>query len=450
MTVVDGRQRRSDARALRDDVPRSAHDVVPERPRDAVAIVTASNAGRQADLVPIRHARMAASSFAFYRGTAMVMNHDLAMTPATGITVQCCGDAHLSNFGMFATSERRLVFDINDFDETLPGPWEWDVKRLAASVHVAAVDNGANDALAGHAVAATAQAYRERMRSYRNAPTLDVWYDVLDVDASLQQAPPSRTKRRVERAAASARRHTTRLAAARLTERSSGTLRFRDDPPLFWRLPEDAPDREIVDAALSYRNTLASERAALLERFRYIDIARKVVGVGSVGQRCWVLLMQGPQGDSDVFVLQVKEAGPSVMEPHAGTSPYATNGQRVVSGQRLMQAAGDPFLGWTSDTHLALDGYVRQLWDMKGSLDVASMSQQSLRRYGRACAAVLARAHARTGRAPEIAGYLGAKPSFDNAIAAFARRYQKIVDADYASFIDALHEGRIEAARPGS
>jgi uncharacterized protein (DUF2252 family) len=435
---------------LRDDVPRSAHDVVPERPRDAVAIVTASNSGRQADLVPIRHARMAQSSFAFYRGTAMVMSHDLATTPVTGITVQCCGDAHLSNFGMFATSERRLVFDINDFDETLPGPWEWDVKRLAASVHVAAVNNGASDALAAQSVTATAHAYREQMRSYSKTPTLDVWYDVLDVDASLQQASPSRTKQRVERAAASARRHTTRLAAARLTERSGGGLRFRDDPPLFWRLPDDAPDREIINAALSYRSTLTSERATLLERFRYIDIARKVVGVGSVGQRCWVLLMQGPQGASDVFVLQVKEAGPSVLEPHAGTSPYATNGQRVVSGQRLMQAAGDPFLGWTSDTDLALDGYVRQLWDMKGSLDVASMGQQSLRRYGRACAAVLARAHARTGRAPEIAGYLGAKPSFDNAIAAFAHRYQKIVDADYASFIDALHEGRIEAAPPGS
>ena len=435
-------------------VPRSSLADLVAPTRDPVAAVLADNVGRDADLIPVRHHRMAASAFTFYRGTAGLMAGDLAAGPSTGLTVQLCGDAHLSNFGLFATPERRLTFDLNDFDETHPGPWEWDLKRLAASVHLAAVAAGHPPDVVDRNVRASTQAYRRRMALYARARTLDVWYDAVDLDTSLPSVSQPETRRILQDVMDRARRHTGGRAAARLTEPGPrpGTSRFRSDLPLMWRLADevaiDDRERELqrLDAVMArYHRTLSPERATLLGQFRTVDIARKVVGVGSVGTRCWIVLLQGPQGPDDVVILQAKQAGPSVLEPFTDPSPFDSHGERVVRGQRLMQAAGDPFLGFTAPDAGAADAYVRQLWDMKGSIEADMLAPRPAEGYARLCGAVLARAHARSGLAPEIAGYLGTKAVADRAIAEFARRYAAVAVSDHERFTQAIADGRVEA-----
>lgn len=451
--MTDLQEREAAGRSLRKAVPRSQHAELPASNRDPVGLVLAADEGRDQDLVPIRHHRMAASAFTFFRGTADLMALDLAATHDTGIAVQCCGDAHLSNFGLFATPERRLTFDLNDFDETLPGPWEWDLKRLAASVHLAAEAGGGTGPTVGQAVEATVREYRERMLAYAGTATLDVWFDAIDLDTSLPSIRRAETRRMLEKVVGKARNHTSDRAVQRLTVRDGDTVRFRDDVPLMWRAAgRDGgrfreEDQARLDAVLErYRASLAPERAALLEQFRLVDGSRKVVGVGSVGTRCWILLMQGPQGPDDLVVLQAKESGPSALEPWTRPSPFPTHGERVVRGQRLMQAAGDPFLGHTADPETGVDAYVRQLWDMKGSIDPEQLDGPSLTGYGRVCGAVLARAHARSGRAPDIAGYLGAKPVVDQAIASFAASYATRARQDHEAFLEAIEDGRVAAS----
>jgi uncharacterized protein (DUF2252 family) len=454
--VVSVDERRDRGRSRRGAVPRSslADLVVPSR--DPVTVVLADDAGRDADLVPVRHHRMAASAFTFYRGSAGLMAGDLAAGPTTGLTVQLCGDAHLSNFGLFATPERRLTFDLNDFDETHPGPWEWDLKRLMASVHLAAAAAGHAAEVLDRSVLAAAEVYRLRMADYAETRTLDVWYDAIDLDTSLPSVRRAENRRILRDVMDRARRRTGQRAAARLTEvgPEPGTIRFRSDVPLMWRLAGTAEvgdpdrDRQRLDAVLArYRSTLSPERATLLEQFRIVDIARKVVGVGSVGTRCWILLLQGPLGADDVVILQAKESGSSVLEAHTAPSAFPSHGERVVRGQRLMQAAGDPFLGFTAPEDDAADAYVRQLWDMKGSIDAESLSPPALEGYARLCGAVLARAHARSGLAPEISGYLGRKAVADRALAEFARRYAAVAVGDHERFTQAIADGRV-VARP--
>lgn len=448
--------RRAAGRARRSQVPRSALAELPLPSRDPVALVLAEDVGRDADLVPVRHHRMAASAFTFFRGSAGLMAGDLAGTADTGLTVQLCGDAHLSNFGLFATPERRLTFDLNDFDETHHGPWEWDLKRLVASVHLAASAAGHPPHVVDRCTEASAEAYRHRMALYAETRTLDVWYDAIDLETSLPSVQRDENRRILRDVMDRARRRTGERAVARLTEPgpTPGTIRFRSDLPLLWRITDAAGaghqerERRRLDAVMdSYRQTLSPERAALLAQFRTVDIARKVVGVGSVGSRCWVVLLQGPQGPDDVVVLQAKEAGPSVLERFTGPSGFTTSGERVVRGQRLMQAAGDPFLGFIQPLGEAADAYVRQLWDMKGSIDAEALGPRPFEGYARLCGAVLARAHARSGLAPEIAGYLGRKPVADRALAAFARRYAAVAVDDHRRFTGAIADGRM-AARP--
>lgn len=439
--------RREAGRALRKAVARSAHASAPVSERDPVALVLADNEGRDADLVPVRHHRMAVSAFTFYRGTASLMALDLATTPTTGVTVQTCGDAHLSNFGFFATPERRLTFDLNDFDETHPGPWEWDLKRLAASVHLAAEAAGHGPTAVTRSVEASARWYRDRMATYATRPTLDVWFDAIDLDSTLPSVRRKGNREVLERVMRQARRRTNPQAVARLTHTTDEGRRFRDDLPLMWRLPREGSARARVDAVMArYRSTLAPERGALLGQFELVDAARKVVGVGSVGTRCWLLLLQGPQGDDDVVILQAKEAGPAAFEPYTAPSIHRTHGERVVMGQRLMQAAGDPFLGHTFEDGWKADAYVRQLWDMKGSIEPDELDSVALEGYASICGAVLARAHARSGRAAEISGYLGGGPVADHAIAEFARHYAARAREDHAAFVQAIADGRVEAS----
>ena len=451
-TTID--DRREVGRSRRAAVPRSslAELVVPTR--DPVAAVLADDTGRDADLVPVRHHRMSASAFTFYRGSAGLMAGDLAAGTSTGLTVQLCGDAHLSNFGLFATPERRLTFDLNDFDETHPGPWEWDLKRLAASVHLAAAAAGHTPEEIERSVRSSAQAYRRRMALYAETRTLDVWYDAVDLDTSLPSVRRAENRRILEGVMDRARRRTGERAAAPLTHPRPPprTQPVTPPQPHKWRLVDEAGpgdrerDLQRLDAVMArYRRTLSPERAALLGQFRTVDIARKVVGVGSVGTRCWIVLLQGPQGADDVVILQAKESGSSALEPFTAPSGFATNGERVVRGQRLMQAAGDPFLGFTEPEDDAADAYVRQLWDMKGSIEADTLGSKALEGYARLCGAVLARAHARSGMAPEISGYLGRKGKADRALVEFARRYAAVATEDHEQFTQAIADGRVDA-----
>lgn len=447
---------RADAgRALRETVRRSDHASwapAPDRP-DPVDLLSAQDATRLPWLVPVRHTRMAESPFAFYRGAAAVMAADLARTPATGLTTQLCGDAHLANFGTYASPERRQVFDLNDFDETLPGPWEWDVKRLAASAVLAAHDNGWDDDVARAAAVRSVTAYREAMNRYATWTTMDVWYAHVSLE-DIQQALPSKADReRFERGAAKARRRTSQRALGRLTETVDGKLRIRNDPPLVERLEDLAGQLDSPHAAAdieeglranlkTYAASLPDDRLHLLQRFRLIDIALKVVGVGSVGTRCFIGLFQGLE-HGEPLVLQAKEATTSVLEAHLPPSRYPHPGQRVVEGQRLMQAASDIFLGWSEHR---VTYYWRQLHDMKGSADVAAMRPDQLSAYLALCGTTLAHAHARAGDAVAISAYLGAKDTFDRAVGEFAMAYAAQATLDHAAFTAAIDDGRIEGA----
>jgi uncharacterized protein (DUF2252 family) len=453
--------RAASGRSLRSEAPRSSHaawEPGPDRP-DPIALLEEQAAERLPELVPIRYGRMSASPFAFFRGAAYVMASDLAATPRSGIRVQLCGDAHLSNFGGFASAERQLLFDLNDFDETLPGPWEWDVKRLAASVAVAGRENGFAPKRRAAIVRQAVSEYRQAIRDFAGMKTLDVWYaraSVADVQKLIgSQATQSQIKQ-FDQTIEKGRGKDSARAFAKLAVKGNGGARILADPPLIVPI-EDLLDgknaRRLERGALklldSYLSSLSGDRRRLLERYRYADLARKVVGVGSVGTRAWVLLLLG-RDSSDPLFLQAKEAQRSVLEPFAGSSEFSNQGQRVVEGQRLMQAAGDIFLGWLHearglDDDKPRDFYVRQLWDSKTSADITTMRPPDMALYARLCAWTLARAHARSGDAIAIAGYLGSTDPFDRAIAEFAERYADQNERDHAALLDAIASGRVEA-----
>jgi uncharacterized protein (DUF2252 family) len=453
---VAGATIETDGRAARRHVPRSSHgDWVPQE-RDPLAILAAQDDTRVPELVPLRYGRMLASPFAFYRGAAAVMAADLARTPSSGLEAQLCGDAHLSNFGVFSAPDRRLVFDCNDFDETLPGPFEWDLKRLAASIVVAARERELRKRQRREAVSATVAGYRKAMRRFAALGDLDVWYSRIDVEPALA-AVRSRVAagrfQQIERNLKKARSKDSRRALRKLTEKRDGEVRIVSDPPLLTPV-EELTDRDDVEEQLEailadYGESLAADRRHLLASYRYAHAARKVVGVGSVGTRAWILLLLSRSGGDPLF-LQAKEAGHSVLEPHLGAGAYRHHGRRVVEGQRLMQAASDIFLGWV--TVEGIDGkqrsfYVRQLWDGKGSADLTRMSAGDLGIYGRLCGEALARAHARSGERVAIAAYLGKGDVFDQALASFAEAYADQNERDYARAESAAASGEIQAER---
>ncbi len=450
-------------KAARSRAARSAHaEWEPAADRaDPVEILEAQASTRVAELVPIRYGRMAATPFAFYRGAAAVMAADLARTPASGLRVQACGDAHLSNFGTFAAPDRRLVFDLNDFDETLPAPWEWDVKRLAASFEIAARENGFKGKQRREVTRTVGRIYREAIRGFAAASTLDVWYARLDVDSvlpALGEAVADQvgkaTVRRAQRSVAKARGKDHLRAVERLTRRVDGELRIVSEPPLLIPLEDllpaaDARDFEerLREVLAAYRTSLQPDRRHLLDAYALRHIARKVVGVGSVGTRAWVALLTAAAGGDSLF-LQAKEAQPSVLEPYAGASEFDNHGRRVVEGQRLMQAASDIFLGWCPA--IGFDGrerhfYLRQLWDWKRSADVEKMNPEAMAIYARMCAWTLARAHARSGDRIAIGAYLGSSDSFDRAIAEFSASYADQNERDHAALLATIDSGRIAA-----
>jgi uncharacterized protein (DUF2252 family) len=410
------------------------------------------------ELVPIRYGRMTASPFAYYRGAALPMASDLSGTPVTGLTVQACGDAHLSNFGVFASPERKLVFDINDFDETLPGPWEWDVKRLAASMIIAARDNGFAAKDQDKIVLDTVNQYRVAMRDFAGMPNLEVWYAHLEIEAVLDQFAPQIKRgqvKRTEAVLAKARTRDSMSAFSKLTQQVNGTAEIVDQSPLIVPLRVLLPGED-HDQALQwlhslirvYRQSLEHDRRKLLEEFELADFARKVVGVGSVGTRAWIALFFGRDGTDPLF-LQLKEAEESVLEEYLGASEFANHGERVVTGQRLMQAASDIFLGWVHvDAGLdgnARDFYGRQLKDWKGSAEIEQMVPEGMAVYGRLCGWTLARAHARSGDRVAISSYLGNADVFDRAILEFSRAYADQNERDYQDLVAAVKSGRIEA-----
>ena len=432
-------------RAQRKTTPRAAHaEWNPPATRDPLALLAASNVGRTPSLVPVRHARMAASPFAFYRGAPAVMAYDLAQTPASGIVAQLCGDCHISNFGLFGSPERNLVFDLNDFDETLPGPFEWDVKRTAASIVVAARNAHLSDKDARAAVALAAQVYRTKMAAFATSGYLGIWYSYTTADALLQMAD-KRQRKAVQGQLARVQTRDRLRAFAKLTEVVDGERRIIHDPPLLYRLDKREVDIRtwLTELMTTYFDALEESRKRLLARYRLVDVAHKVVGVGSVGTRCFITYWEGVD-EGDPLFLQVKQANASLLEPYLGPSEYAQPGQRVVTGQRLMQATNDIFLGYAhSGEH---DYFVRQLYDMKASADLSQITPTYLARYAALCGAVLARAHARTGDPAQIAGYIGKGDRFDAALVEFAVRYADQNDADYALFKEAIADGRVEVS----
>src|ERR1700722_15508171 len=447
-------------KAARAEVPRSSHALF-ERPPDRVGpleLLERQAEARVPELVPIRYGRMLVSPFTFYRGAALIMAQDLASTARSGLTVQCCGDAHLSNFGVFASPERRLVFDINDFDETHPGPWEWDVKRLAASMLIAARDNGFSVPDQERIVLANVGQYRTAMRDFASQANLDVWYAKLDIEQLLSEREAELAPRQVKRTRktlAKARTRDSMSAFEKLTEERDGEIRIVDQSPLIVPLDVfvsgDGRD-EMLNWLHSmirvYRSSLEHDRRVLLEEYELVDFARKVVGVGSVGTRAWIALFMGQDG-SDPLFLQLKEAEASVLEEFLVPSEFSSHGQRVVTGQRLMQAASDIFLGWI---HIpaGMDGrprdfYGRQLRDWKGSAEIEQLAPDGLETYGRLCGWTLARAHARSGDRVAIASYLGSGMNFDRAIVEFSKAYTELNDRDYKELQDAANAGKIVA-----
>jgi uncharacterized protein (DUF2252 family) len=455
-------ERAARGKAARADAPRSSHaEWEPAADRaDPVELQERAGESRLPELVPIRYGRMLVSPFAFFRGAADAMAADLAGTPATGLIAQLCGDAHLSNFGAFASPERELVFDINDFDETHPGPWEWDVKRLAASLAIAGRDRGFGKRERRRITQAAVREYREAMRGFASMREIDVWYAHVNADEVLRLTRTRLGAKRARKLQANVDKAQTKdslLAFARLTRVVDGMPRIVSDPPLIVPIAElvkgvegeelQAGIRALID---SYRETLPHDRRLLLERYSHVDTARKVVGVGSVGTRVWIILMAGRDSEDPLF-LQCKEAGPSVLEPFTGPSEFDNHGERVVQGQRLMQASSDILLGWLST--VGIDGqprdfYVRQLWDWKRSADIESMPPDVLSTYGGLCGWTLARAHARTGDRIAIAAYLGSGDVFDRAVAKFAERYADQSESDYDALMAAVRSGRVQADPP--
>jgi uncharacterized protein (DUF2252 family) len=437
-------ERLAAGRSLRRGLARSAHAEIPADRRDAVKILEQSNRGRIAHLVPIRYGRMLHSPFAFMRGAAAVMAHDLGGAPHSTIVTQLCGDCHLNNFGGYASPERELLFGINDFDETLPGPFEWDLKRLATSFVIAARDQNIPERHCIEAAQAVARSYRTRMLEYAQAGVLDLWYARVDVNTLVQISRSPATRRRRERLLRDAGRRNSAVALDKLADTRGGELRFIDQPPLIYhaRGREDFHE-EIRRFWKHYVESLPEERRKLLDHFRLLDVAMKVVGVGSVGTRCAIALLMAEDGHP--LLLQFKEARTSVYEPFAGASRYHNHGLRVVVGQRLMQSQSDIFLGFSHVDSLGADFYVRQLRDMKVALDFENMSAEEFIEYGEACGWVLARAHARSGDPGLIAGYLGKSDVFDRAIGEFAHKYADRNEADHAALVAAVKSGRVRA-----
>ncbi|MET9903945.1 DUF2252 domain-containing protein [Streptomyces sp. NPDC006446] len=446
-------------KAARAAVPRSSHaDFVPSPKRtDPVDVVEGQSATRVPELVPIRYGRMTESPFRFYRGAAAIMAGDLADTPRSGIRVQLCGDAHLLNFRLLASPERRMMFDINDFDETLPGPWEWDVKRLSTSFVIAGRANGFRTKERADIVRATVRSYREWIRRFAGLGNLPVWYTHFDEDwvrTHIAGELSARARERWSRSTAKARGRDTLQAFAKLTHLVDGQTRIAPDPPLITPLQDLLPDvergalekqiRRLIDR---YGRSLNSDRRFLLEQYRIADVARKVVGVGSVGTRCWIILLLG-RDDADPLLLQAKEADESVLAPFAGASEYRTQGERVVAGQRLMQATSDIFLGWERADGIdgrPRDFYVRQLRDWKGIAEPEAMVPSGMRAFGELCGATLARAHARSGDRIAIASYLGGGDVFDRALVPFAEGYADQNEKDHRTLVDAVRSGRVKA-----
>jgi uncharacterized protein (DUF2252 family) len=445
-------------KAARAQVPRRSHgewEPSSKRP-NPVELLQEQSASRVPELVPIRYGRMLVSPFTFYRGAAYLMASDLASEPRTGLNVQLCGDAHLSNFGAYASPDRRLIFSANDFDETLPGPFEWDVKRLVASFAVAGRDRGFDTKTRARISAAVSAAYRQAINAYSEMRNLDIWYDRIDLEvviAEFTAMASTAQRKRMEKNVAKTRTKDSLAAFSKLTELVEGEPRIVSNPPLIVPIDEftggQANDirASIHELIRAYRRTLAGDRRKLLERYRFVDLARKVVGVGSVGTRAWIVLMLGRDGGDPLF-LQAKEAQASVLEPFLGKSEFANHGQRVVEGQRLMQAASDIFLGWIH-TERSLDGeprdfYVRQLWDSKGSAIVELMEPNALTAYGRLCGQTLAKAHARSGDPIAIGSYLGRSDVFDQAMVAFAETYADQNERDYDTLEKAIESGRVE------
>ena len=439
-------ERRAHGKALRDATPRESHGgwKAPKDRRDPIELLIESNEGRMLDLVPIRFGRMMQSPFTFYRGSAAIMAADLATTAQSGLRVQACGDAHLLNFGAFATPERNVVFDINDLDETLPAPWEWDVKRLTASVVIAGRYLRLSETECARAAEATVKSYREHMADYSSKRALEVWYETIGIDDVIEatnETIRARVKRRVEVAE---EKSAPEFVFPKLVEHRGSEPRFKDDPPLIFHPSADlAPGvtSAFREPLARYRASLPDHVRVLFDRYRLCDIALKVVGIGSVGTMCAVGLFIA--AEDDPLFLQVKEARTSVLEPYAGKSVYENHGQRVVCGQRLMQSASDIFLGWTTGAN-SREFYIRQLRDVKLSAIIEDWDEELLREYGKLCGWALAKAHARSGDSAQIAGYMGSSATFDDAISEFAVEYADQNERDYRAFIKAVREGRLK------
>lgn len=437
-------ERLATGKALRDHVPRDSHAswTPPPNRRDPIAILEESNQDRLPELVPIRYGRMLPSPFTFLRGSAALMAYDLATTPTTGLRVQACGDCHLLNFGLFATPERNLVFDLNDFDETLPAPWEWDLKRLAVSFVIAGRDSQLSDQDAQEAAVECVRAYREHLREYSRMSPLEVWYTRLDMATLIELAPDAKAKKVREKLAEKARQRVVEHLFPKIDGEVAGRRRLVDQPPILYHVAEAGFEEAVQEALADYRQSLPDERRVLLDRYRLEDFALKVVGIGSVGTRCFIGLLFSEENHP--LLLQFKEARHSVFEPYAGKSHYDHQGQRVVMGQRLMQSSSDIFLGWTRGRR-GNDFYVRQLRDMKMSIPIEAVTAAQLRRYAEICGWTLARAHAKSGDAATISGYLGKSDTFDQALGAFALAYADQTEQDHAALVEAVHSGRLEA-----
>jgi uncharacterized protein (DUF2252 family) len=440
------KQRMAYGKKLRDRVPRSLQaewKPSPNRP-DPIQLLKHADRGRLEALLPIRYARMKQSPFGFFRGSAALMAADLSTTPSTGLRVQACGDCHIANFGGFGSPERRLVFDINDFDETLPAPWEWDVKRLAASTVLAGRELGVGDKHCSSAARTMVRSYREHMREYAEMRALEVWYSHLDAEIFIDDARTAAARHRWSEIEKNAVLQTAEHVFPKISAVKNGRLRILDRPPLVYHPPDIATIgkrvREMFDR---YRRTLPEERRVVLQRYHVVDIARKVVGIGSVGTRCDVALLMA--GANDPLFLQFKQANESVLAPYAGKSRYSNQGERVVTGQRMLQSASDVFLGWARGDD-GCDYYFRQLRDMRMKIDVTRMPNDDWLEFVEICGWTLARAHARTGDPAKIAGYLGKGETFDRAIGAFAVAYADQTERDHALLVKAIRTGKLHAA----
>jgi uncharacterized protein (DUF2252 family) len=436
-------------KALRDKCPRTSHGTwkAPANRPNAVELVLQAEIGRMRELLPLRHGRMVRSAFTFYRGAALTMACDLAATPTSGIRVQCCGDAHLCNFGGFATPERKVIFSVNDLDETLPAPWEWDVKRLAASFLIGCRDNQLSDRVAKDVVATCVRAYRESMAEFSEFKTLELWYQAMGADELVENIKdPDLRRRALKRLQKEKARSVADDIFPKLVEHNGDIPVIRDQLPTIFHAKGHSPgeiEKVVLDSIASYRKTLPQSCQSLLDRYQLRDAAIKVVGVGSVGTRCWVLLFMAGQGDP--LFLQVKEARRSVLEAYAGSSVFPNSGQRIVDGYRLMQPASDMFLGWTRGTMEGHDYFVRQLRDIKISMRVETFGSEEMDLYATWCGRALALAHARSGSSNVLSGYMGKSDAFDQALAEFAVAYADQNERDHAALDKAVRSGKVKA-----